>query len=415
VFVVHGSSITEAASITDTGYGVFDRTAVLLGGVSSDHAMAAFALPIPVDPMLAAGVDSPITVTVTQAGVERELTLQVEGLDELATSVAQLDAAAIAPAYSTITIGTNVTLVGAQPARLVATAAIEVTADVTVTAGRCAGGPAVTNGSCGDSGGRSGASSSGGGGGGNSIAGMDGQGTGAGSGGARAPAVMLTPLGAAAGNGGGGGANQVLDGGGAGGAGGGVVELTSGGSLSIGPGASIAATGQNGAAPGGLGCGLGGGAGGGGAGGAILLRAGSAIAIDASAALSVAPGLGGVRANCGGGDGAPGVVRADGASLADPGDHLGASVLRGAMWRPDAPTVVTGSATVSLPLTGRAGITYFLKINTADPEEIELSTDVGSVEARLEEGSNSVCALVLEAGNLSQPESINCISIAYLP
>ncbi len=426
VIVIHGANISADATVTLDGYGgVYAATPVALAGVSTAHDMAAFALPIPVDPALPEGEDSQVTVKVSQVGVEAELTLQIGGLDELVSSVAapagMFDIATLDPIYSRITIDTALELRGDVPARFVATGDIAVDAAINANgvgnvrrAGGCLGGPPQAPGQCGG-GGAGGTNTAGGGGGGNSDVGTTGQGTGGGMGGAKTSAVLLVPLSAVQGNGGGGGGGSVL-GSQPGGGGGGVVELTAGGALSIGASGRIDVHGAAGGMTG-L-CSAVGGAGGGGSGGAILLRAATELTIvgAAGAVLDVGAGLGGTASGaCAGGAGSAGLVRADAVSIDDPMGELGGQPLRGAIWTQQAPAVVTADDSLSLTLAGAAGVDYFSRVGTADPVPVELQTETGQAAVTLQPGLNNVCLLVIEDGSVSQPESLNCLAIAYLP
>jgi hypothetical protein len=141
------------------------------------------------------------------------------------------------------------------------------------------------------------------------------------------------------------------------------------------------------------------------------------LTVMSATAVTVAGGAGGTETDigdCAGGAGAPGRIRFDAAVLEGTISAL-SSAVRGAIWPADTPPIVTDPGSVSLGLVGRAGVEYFIKVNTSTPERAELLQDSGTVDVALERGLNTVCALVVESGSLSQPESLNCISIAYLP
>tara|TARA_R110002073_G_scaffold108266_1_gene243149 strand:+ start:3589 stop:5082 length:1494 start_codon:yes stop_codon:yes gene_type:complete len=423
--VVYGKGITDGARIRVVGAGVDLETAAQ---VSSDGTMAAAAIRLPVDREFAFGETKEISITLSQPaaatedggeGETAEASIEIDaiGLDEFRPAAGTLAVTDIAALYSEITIDAAINLVGNVPARFVATSSISVTAAVRadatggerVAGGFLGGGPAQNG--LGPSGGGRGAqgfdNAAGGGGGGNLEQGTAGQGQSAGDGGDASTATLLFPLTGVVGSGGGGGGNGVN-----GGSGGGAIEFRSSGPVTLGTGGLISA---NGSAGGASSCGIlaGTGGGGGGSAGAILLRSESSLTIAAGVSLSVAGGAGGDGGgNCGGGDGSDGQIRIDYESIE--GSASGAP--RGPTWISESLPTIVRAAEVSATLGGAIGATYFLSVNAAaNPTQVLMASNAEDVSLTLEPGINSVCALVASNGNLGAPESLTCVSVAYLP
>jgi hypothetical protein len=206
-------------------------------------------------------------------------------------------------------------------------------------------------------------------------------------------------------SGGGGGANTSLVGGpngAAGGGGGGTVELTAGGDITVG---AITANGADGLT-------AGGGPGGGGAGGVIMIRAGATASFGA---LSVQHGKGG--GNFGGpGDASDGRIRVDSAA----GMQAGASGYIGPMFV-GAPLISTvkspmimlrGTANTS-DAAGRVIDSNGVAVSTFSPSF--LGNGIATPTVTLTPGYNKICVTVANAASPPDPESTNCIEMAFLP
>jgi len=429
--VIHGSSIASNAVVTLDGAG-FDAELVDTF-VSGNGQMAAFAISVPVRTDLANGAVDTITVTVTQGdGIERSLPLQVTGLDELdVTGPTVIDVATLRARYSRIAITDTLILEGAAPARLVATSSAVVDAPImanggaaalavpgTAGPGGCRGGAAESPGDCLAGGGRAGGSSAGGGGAGHATMGSQGAGGAGGPGGAETGSVELVSLAEDGGHGGGGGGPGSLSGaGGAGGGGGGVIEITSMGTLTIGPGARFDAAGGAGHQGSGA-CAVldqHGGGGGGGAGGAVLVRA-AAMLVDEAATerVSVAGGPKGDAGCNAGGDGADGRVRVDVPTASPTPAFAGATLYRGPVLAPATPAIAM-SAPVDVELFGGAGTTYYVEREGGARQAVAAGSDRrASAELTLEPGANRVCAIVTAQASISSAEGTNCITVAYI-
>ncbi|HET9987833.1 MAG TPA: hypothetical protein VFQ65_04920, partial [Kofleriaceae bacterium] len=205
-------------------------------------------------------------------------------------------------------------------------------------------------------------------------------------------------------SGGGGGGASTLGSATAGGGGGGIVEITAGGDVTLGAGAS---------ANGGVGVNGGGGDGGGGAGGVVLVRAGATLAI--TGAVTVNKGTGGIN-GVAGGDGSVGRIRADAAKGSFPAGSYNAPVFV------DPPATSTVQKTM-LTVRGFAGDqTSLLTVYdtqgmvVGSPVAIAFgATDTLMQQVTLKAGYNRICAIV-KNGNLStNPEAGNCSEIAFLP
>lgn len=438
--VILGSNIAPGAVVTVDGVEVQAE-------IAGDGSMAAFTIVVPVDTTLdEADGTLDMQVTVSQGdGIEKTLPLTVRKLDQLIDPTVKVIAPEAYKTYSVISLtgGDTVTytLTGAQnePARLVATAEIEIDAVLDASGvdgagggaggpGSCSGGTAASPGTC-DGGGKAGVMGGGGGGAGHSVAGSAGT---AGEGVAAEPGVpvgnaTIAPftgagLDVSRGNGGGGGATNT---GAVGGGGGGVIELTSRGVLRIRAAARVDAKGGDGEArrQDGLGdtkcSGLLGsrpGAGGGGSGGAVILRA--AQSVEAGGIVDVGNGAGGPGEDgCrGGGAGADGRLRVDvPADTTDP--SLGATIgYRGAVPAYETETVVTSP---SLPLTvfgGESVSSYQVEVDGSATRQ-SASTDSSRraiISVELSPGRNRICTVVDPDISLSVSEAVNCIFVAYI-
>ncbi len=203
------------------------------------------------------------------------------------------------------------------------------------------------------------------------------------------------------GSGGGGGTGA------AGGGAGGTIELTAGGDLAI---STISSQGAVGAAAG-LGSG-----GGGGTGGVIVLRAGHMATFGA---LNVS-GMGGGNGTLG--VGSKGGLGSDGRARVDSGvQTIGAlgPANRGAMFDTgNALTTTTRNLTVTL--YGTSSYSYDLQLADSNftaigaPTMINFGSTTFTQSVALDKGLNHLCVVPTGAG-LGNPESRNCIDVAYLP
>jgi hypothetical protein len=432
--LVHGRQIASDAVISIHGPdGAIPGLEVGETIIATGGELAATSVRVPVIGALAQGSDLELTLVVTQVGAEQTIALPLHGLDELQISgPVTLDTGTtpIAPLYASITLDGNIRFIGDAPARFVATGDIAVNGVVNVNAGSgepgahgCPGGDGENPGSCGNGGGHQGAGSllqngpGGGGGGFGGVGGIGGgQGGEAGAGGSQTGNELLVPLTAQAdqpgnrGNGGGGGGTGILGGaGGRAGHGAGVLELTTGGVLTIGTDGGIEARGGSGSSGS-----SGGGGGGGGSGGAILLRAGGGIVYQPGTARITAPGgAGGGDDDSVGGAGGFGRIRIDTTGSIN-GMATTPAAIRGALWS-ELPLIVRTS-TIDALLVGGAGRAYDLLVNEQQPSTTTLPTDGDlSIEINLSPGANTLCVSAGAGADVSVPEGLNCQPIIYLP
>lgn len=184
-----------------------------------------------------------------------------------------------------------------------------------------------------------------------------------------------------------------------------MVELSAGGDVTLGAGAS--ANGGNGT-PGG-----GGGDGGGGAGGVVLIRSGATLAITGSVTANKGSGGTGGAA---GGDGSIGRIRVDAAKGSLPAGSYNAPMFV------DLPATTTDQKTM-VAVRGFAGDqTAQLTVYDAQgmvvgsPVTIAFgSTDTLMQQVSLKAGYNRICAIVKNGNLSSNPEAGNCSEIAFLP
>jgi hypothetical protein len=421
--VVYGKSIIDGARIRVVGAGVdVDEVAQ----VSVDGTIAAVEIRLPIDTAFVAGDTSEISITLSQpvdggetgGTVEASTVVDALGLDEFHPVGGTVATGDLAARYSEIILDAPIAFLGDTPARLVATGRISVTAEVRAdggeggaagvrAAGGFLGGGPEQNG-LGPGGGGRGAqgalNGAGAGGGGNLAQGIAGQGDSAGVGGSPANAEFLFPFSAVVGQGGGGGGNNKN-----GGSGGGAIEIRSSGPVVLGPGAQVSANGFDGDNS--NTCALGGGGGGGGSGGAILVRSESKLTVAATASLAVDGGSGGTGSTCAGGAGSDGQIRVDYAEV----DGSVSNALRRPSWTPESLPTIVRTSEISAKLVGDLGATYFTSVNAGAPTAVTMAQVAQDVSLSLEPGLNSVCALVASSGNLGQPESLTCASVAYLP
>ena len=389
--------------------------------VSADGATLAVAIRVPVDEERGEGEDRQVPVVLVPPGGEEETfeELEVRGLDEADLS-GTVEVADLRARYAKVVVSGALVLRGAAPARIAATADIEVLAGIdaggsgsaTPGPGGCAGGGAGQPGGCqvggGGAGAVSGTAGTGGGGGGHATLGTSG--AGGASGGQPTGTATLVPLAGERGHGGGGGGNGTVGQGGAGGAGGGVVELAAGGTISIEDLVSVrgAAGGEGGG--GGLPA-TAGGSGGGGSGGGLLVRA---SAVTGAGMLNATGGPGGTSGNDGGA-GADGRIRIDTAEDSLPELAAAPAAVRGPRWAADTPWLVA-DAGQTLTLFGEPLTSVAVSVRGGAPAPI--STDnggVATVEVELEPGENRLCALVSDEVNPDLPEAGHCVTIVVVP
>jgi hypothetical protein len=368
---------------------------------------------LPVDPMHgnAAATDVPLTVTVTQTGGDQQpVQLVITGkvtLTNLPELTAPITAVASSPPlYSQVKVTMPITFTAsaaAARALIRAVGSIELL-DVHADGGSGAPGPG------GGAGGTTAPPAAGGGagggkaailltlgstasGGGFGEAGGPGTGLAAVAGGVMSGDALITSY-DNNGSGGGGGGGSV------GGGGGGTLEITAGGTLTVG---KVSANG-----------GGGGNSGGGGSGGAIVLRAGGLAKLNGSITASGGTAAGGV------GGGGLGRLRYDlaaqmGTPVMTAVKHAG--VAFDAM--PGVNPLVTRDRSQRLRVLGEPGSTVWTVFSsdatgTASSSTFTFGSASASIPTSLVAGFNRVC-VTPPMGRLTTVESTNCIDIAYVP
>ena len=417
--------------------------------VSDDGSVIAFALSMPVIPALRKGEAAIISFEIEQDGADVDVSgsifLTLEGRDELVVSETFPNGQATAndfdpDGYSSVSIDSDLTLTGAEPARIHAIGPMNITATLSANGkaplpgdvglpgpGGCIGGSVDAAGGCLENGGQpSIASSDGGGGGGGHLSfggpgNDDGNGEG-GDGGLPSGNRYLIPLAAEGGGGGGGGGAGDNNSNATGGGGGGVLHLISEGRLTIGRDGFISANGGDG------GVGVCNsvvelGSGGGGAGGALLIQAYGGIDDQDSSSqrVEVKGGDGGDLApqdTCGrrGGNGALGRVRFDAPESLAPPFVRGTSLLtRGPAFAARPAIVTTPTAMLAL-VTEPSGEVTITSSNPAQPD-LKISADSdgdGSAALALQPGINEMCVYVDE-GFSREDQEPHCVNVAYVP
>lgn len=411
--LIEGSDILPGAVVTLDGLGFAGNQVPAV--VGADGTMLGFEISIPVIPTLAAGSIEMIHVTVSQAGIDQTIDLEVGGLDELSVSevgaAAAINALEAGTLFSAVRIDAPLAATSGAPLVLNATSLIDVTAPM--TAHGCDGGNTLTTGGCDGQGGKQGLQGSGGiggtpngggGGGGNQSAGIPGQNGGLG--GVKTPNSMLVPLAEHRGQGGGG-AVQTR-----GGDGGGLIAMTSGGAIRIGSAIELpGSAGQDGTQtcnPLLLGDGAAGG--GGGAGGSLMVRGRASVIFDETASINLRGGDPGGSNNdeCDGGGGSDGRARIDATNLIG---SPGVTGVHGAVIA-DANRLRTGAEAQSIDLAGDAGTPTWISINRGPATSFNLAT---SQVVTFEPGLNNVCVHVTDPANGTPPESLHCVDFIYLP
>ncbi|HEX4420678.1 MAG TPA: hypothetical protein VH165_22340 [Kofleriaceae bacterium] len=205
-------------------------------------------------------------------------------------------------------------------------------------------------------------------------------------------------------SGGGGGGSAITGGGG-----GGTVELTAGGTLTVG---TVTVDGGNGANGSTL---IGGG--GGGAGGVVVIRAGAGAtlgAISAKGGTGGTSGLGGA-----GGIGSIGRVRVDAPSIAGTQPGFSSSVRRGVAFATAAPLVTHDPHVLINVVSAFAADQFQVVVRDAANTTIQTSsllfaTPTAAITPSLSPGFNRVCVLP-PGGTLTNEESTNCLDLVYVP
>ena len=229
-----------------------------------------------------------------------------------------------------------------------------------------------------------------------------------GAGGGGAGDIWIASWSANTSSGGGGGAGGTLGAGAAGGGGGGGIELSAAGDITTGAITANGATGGTGVNDGGKG--------GSGSGGAVLIRTYKTLSV---ASVSVAPGPPNGTGAGAGGAASVGRVRIDAAV----GTYPAAAHTKGPMFVD--PPLKTTDQHPTLMLRGQRDVnTTTFRVYDKNqvvvpggPYEVIFSpTDPGLAEVvpTLKAGFNKICMWV-EGGDLAVDESVNCVTIAYLP
>jgi hypothetical protein len=419
VLVVRGMNIVGGATVTiapTAGTAMIEVVDPPVVSTQSD--LIAVGVIARVDPALAAGQTQDLVVTVSQPTatgmVQQTTTWQLQGLDELepmGAGNATLTTTGSPFVYSRVNVAGTLTLSGTEKAIIRATSSISIKAIAGLSASGQNPGP---GGGAGGAGGNTASDgigpgrgkkgvpgTSGGGGAGFLISGEDGGGNPT-SGGAQTGDALITSYATNAGSGGGG-SNYP------GGGGGGTLELTAGGNLTVG---HIESRGGDGGS-GGVALTAGGG---GGAGGCVVLRAGAAATVDGFDLRGGAAGSG-TLAGSDGGAGRAGRARVDAVSIT--GD-MGLAH-RGLAFDATAPVIVR-AATPTAKVLGsnndkfdlQRASTSFAPLGGKQMIDFGGATDLEPGLPALEPGFNRVCA-VPEGSGLGNPESRNCIDLAYLP
>jgi hypothetical protein len=418
VLVVRGTNIVGGATVTiapASGTALIEIVGQPVVSTQSD--LIAVGVIARVDPGLAAGQQKDLVITVSQptpGGTVQQTTMwKLQGLDEfepMGAGNATLMTTASPFVYSRVNVTGTLTLSGTEKAIIRATSSISIKAIAGLSANGSDPGP---GGGAGGTGGNTASDGSGPGrgkkgmpgtpggvGAGFLISGEDGGGNPS-SGGAQTGDALITSYATNAGSGGGG-SNYP------GGGGGGTLELTAGGNLTVGHIESRGGDGGSGVA---LTAG-----GGGGAGGCVVLRAGAAATVDGFDLRGGAAGSGSL-AGSDGGAGRAGRARVDAVSIT--GDMGPAH--RGLAFDATAPVIVRAAMPTTKVLGSnndkfdlqRASIS-FAPLGGKQMIDFGGATELEPGLPALEPGFNRVCA-VPEGSGLGNPESRNCIDLAYLP
>jgi hypothetical protein len=401
------------------------------------------------------GRDAFVRIDLRQGDIQAADQLEIEGLPELELEGGMLDTADVARRYSEINVLGPLSVVGTEPARLVATRAIRINAALSARGkdatgeqagaggpGGCSGGTGGaasqggTPGGCDQGGGQAGTGATGsggpgggGGGGGCAEDGVTGGDTGGGGGGSGGIggtggegvcSLELVPLGKPNNRGHGGGGGGSFDGnvGGGGGGGGGVIDLDA---RLVVLGDVIDVTGGNGAPGASPQCDQPtyGGGGGGGSGGVVMVRADSLVVAEREL-IVLAGGLGAQTCPGGpaGGAGAAGRVRIDLATLQSGevdnigqiADFFNRFVSQGPRLSASTPRLALSGQTIPIRVRGDAATTYTVQVDRDQMVEIDGEQ---TMELALERGFRVVCALV-QGVDPELSESKHCLTVAVL-
>lgn len=425
ILAITGSNIAADAVVSLVPAG--GQTAAPAPMLELDHASArraasvvAVPVTVPIDPSRSEG-DLQLTVQITQMTPEGPLTRTLEGVHVIVHSLPELDAPITgAPppsagfyAYSRVNVPDGLTFAARAAAPPVIIRAVSSIAlgDVHVDAagqtpgpGGAAGGAKLKSGS-GPGGGMPGTLLDGGlvsGGSGGGFGQAGGKGDLGNAGGAATGDELLTRLATNTSSGGGGGGVNP------GGGGGGVIELTAGGTLTIG---TLTANGGIGGDGGVLA-----GAAGGGSGGAILLRSGGPAKV---AMIQASGGLGGTT-TANGGAGGGGRLRYDVPSFLDATPAMPVASRRGVAFLPDIP-LITNDSRLEMPVISDVAPDVDFHVYVFDAKDVNthmtvLTFPTPSVPVRptLTVGYNRVC-VTPPKGDPRVAESTNCIELAYVP
>lgn len=349
----------------------------------------------------APGEDVALTVQITQTGsngspvmsspFEGKLTLR--NLPELEIPIS--DSRTLAPRYSAVTVGMTTdskitAITNPSPAVIRAVGSIVLGNVHADASGKTPGPGGGVGGDAGKAGGGMGGGAAG-----STLV--------AGGGGAISSDELITAFATSGGGGGGGGTNP-------GGGGGGTLEITAGGTLTVGAITANGANGQSGVS-----------GGGGGSGGAIILRSG---ALAMFGAVTTTGGAGGVSTGSllpNGGPGGGGRLRYD-----VPPPFTAPAMLpahrRGVAFDPSTAInpLVTNNQHQVLRVWGAAASTEFTVFilgpdgNTTASTTVTLGSASADITPTLSIGYNRVC-VTPPLGNPTIEESSNCIDIAYVP
>jgi hypothetical protein len=447
--IVHGEGLSEsvivnAAVMLDTGD---EPVRILQKVVNGSGTQLGLLLEVPVLPDYDPPADGlTIHIELSRGDSSETRELAVVALPELEPAPGTLNTADIAERYSEITVSGDLRLEGTAPARLVATSVIRISGVLSANGqdgsndapgaggpGGCAGGAggrdgiSGQDGACETGGGRAGTGATGtgpggnGGGGGCARNGVTGADLNGGNGGDGICSDALVPLGMAGnqGHGGGGGGAFESASGGGGGGGGGVIELTASRVVLNRP---VEARGGNGARGVSFECTQPryAGAGGGGSGGVVMVRADTLVATGTDR-ISIVNGVGPHTCDgegTGGGDGSPGWIRLDVASLESDSvpdlEYVADLFSRDHIWQGPrlvpTPRLIVGS-TASFVVTGDPAETYRLQLDGG--QEVAVGGNQPE-EIAVEPGLHEICALV-QGDNLPLlPETQHCLTIAVL-
>ncbi|MEZ4358548.1 MAG: hypothetical protein R3B48_00090 [Kofleriaceae bacterium] len=402
LLVIYGNDIASDATVTIEAKGGADPM-LIVGTPRVDRLGRVLAVPVTsrVNPGLSGAETLVLDVAVRQPGSDGERVAHVDwslqGFDELSAAPPNDGVAHI---YSQVKLNGVTLPTTGGPVILRSNSSISIIGDVSVSALLQKGGPGGGDGGdMGEAGTGPGAGAV--------VAGLSGDGGGAGFaepggggavGGKPTGDQLITSYADNAGSGGGG-AKLVSVTGATGGGGGGTLELTARGAVTI---AGVAATGAAGGEAGTV-------KGGGGSGGVIVLRSGvmvSATSLDASGSRAA-------QANAG----SNGRIRVDAPVIATTNEAPKA--VRGAMFGPEL-AMVSDSEMLSFKLHGAEALTFNIHVLAASGALTQTASladfqndDVLDLTAKLKPGYNRICTTPV-GSQVALVESTNCVEVAYL-